>query len=57
VAYAPAAGRLVAAMATIRANRRPIRENVERSNERNRRMSELPSAPANRRFPKKAAQA
>jgi hypothetical protein len=53
VAYAPAAGRLAAAMATIRANRRPIRDGVERSNKRNCRMSQLPSAPANKRFSKK----
>jgi hypothetical protein len=45
-AYAPAAGRLAAAMATIKARRRPIRDGVERSNERNRRISQIPLAPA-----------
>jgi hypothetical protein len=44
--YAPAAGRLAAAMATIWASRRPIRDGVSRSNERNRRMSQAPCAPA-----------
>src|SRR5450756_1951292 len=33
--YAPAAGRLAAAMATISARRRPIRDGAARSNERN----------------------
>jgi len=37
---APAAGRLSAAMATIWARRRPIRDRTERSNELNRRMSQ-----------------
>jgi hypothetical protein len=54
--YAPAAGRLAAAMATISASRRPIRDDVERSNEPNCRMAQLPSAPANKGFLKKAAQ-
>jgi hypothetical protein len=44
--YAPAAGRLAAAMATIWASRRPIRDGVSRSNERNRRISQAPCAPA-----------
>jgi hypothetical protein len=33
-------------MATIKARRRPIRDGVERSNERNRRISQIPLAPA-----------
>jgi hypothetical protein len=33
--YAPAAGKLAAAMATISARRRPIRDGATRSNERN----------------------
>jgi hypothetical protein len=44
--YAPADGRLAAAMATISARRRPIRDGAERNSERKCRMSRLPSAPA-----------
>jgi hypothetical protein len=44
-AYAPAAGRLAAAMATIWASRRPIRDGAPRSNERICCISHLPSAP------------
>ena len=44
--YAPAAGRLAAAMATISARRRPIRDGAERNNERKCCISQLPSAPA-----------
>jgi hypothetical protein len=40
--YAPAAGRLAAAMATIWARRRAIRDWVERSNEPNCRISRIP---------------
>jgi hypothetical protein len=46
MAYAPAAERLAAAMATISARRRPIRARVERSNELNCRMSRIPGAAA-----------
>jgi hypothetical protein len=42
--YAPAAGRLAAAMATIWARRRPIRDRVERSNEPKSRISRIPCA-------------
>ena len=45
-AYAPAAGRLAAAMATISARRHPIRHRVERSNEFRRRMSIIPAVSA-----------
>jgi hypothetical protein len=45
-AYAPAAGRLAAAMATISARRRPIRDPVERSNELKWRISNIPAASA-----------
>jgi hypothetical protein len=44
--YAPAAGRLAAAMATIWARRRAIRDWVERSNEPNCRISRIPCAAA-----------
>jgi hypothetical protein len=44
--YAPAAGKLAAAMATISASRRPIRYGALRSNELIRRMVRFPSAPA-----------
>jgi hypothetical protein len=44
-AYAPAAGRLAAAMAAISARRRPIREGAERSNEVTCRIARIPSAP------------
>jgi len=43
-AYAPAPGRLAAAMATISARRRPIRDGAERSNVRNCCMSQIPRA-------------
>src|ERR1700732_3146485 len=45
-AKAPAAGRLAAAMATIMASCRPIRDRVERSNEPNCRISPIPLVPA-----------
>jgi hypothetical protein len=48
-AYAPAAGRLAAAMATIWASRRPIRDGAPRSNERSCCISHLPSAPVEKR--------
>ena len=44
--YAPAEGRLAAAMATISARRRPIRDGAARNNEPIRRISQLPFAPA-----------
>jgi hypothetical protein len=44
--YAPAAGRLTAAMATISARQRPIRDRVERSNEPKSRISRIPCAAA-----------
>jgi hypothetical protein len=43
-AYTPAAGKLAAAIATISAKRRPIRDGAERSNEFNRCISPIPSA-------------
>jgi hypothetical protein len=43
-AYAPTAGRLAAAMATISAKRRPIRDRVERNSEFNGRISIIPGA-------------
>jgi hypothetical protein len=46
VTYAPATGRLAAAMATIWASRRRIRDGLVRSNERSFRISQIPSAPA-----------
>jgi hypothetical protein len=52
VAYAPADGRLAAAIATISASRRPIRDRVSRSNERSCRMLQVLSAPADNRSDK-----
>jgi hypothetical protein len=49
--YTPAEGRLAAAMATISARRRPIRDGAERNNELIRRISQLPSAPAETSIP------
>jgi hypothetical protein len=43
-AYTPAAGKLAAAMATISAKRRPMRDGAERSNEFNRCISPIPYA-------------
>jgi len=48
--YAPAAGRLAAAMATISARRRAILDGVERNNDLSCRMSPNPSAPAEPSF-------
>jgi hypothetical protein len=42
-------------MATIKARRRPIRDGVERSNERNRRISQIPLAPAENNVARKEA--
>jgi len=47
--YAPAAGRLAAAIATIWDSRRPIRDGAPRSNERSCCISHLPSAPVEQR--------
>jgi hypothetical protein len=46
MAYAPAAGKLAAAMATIWANRRPIRDDAKRKNEFTCRMTSIPYAGA-----------
>ena len=43
-------------MATIWANRRPIRDGAARSNERNCRISKIPSAPAEQSFREEKAQ-
>jgi hypothetical protein len=48
-AYAPAAGRLAAAIATIWDSRRPIRDGAPRRNERSCCISHLPSAPVEQR--------
>src|SRR5437868_8537697 len=50
-AYAPAAGRLAAAMATMSARRRPIRDRVERSNAPNCRIRVSLRAGRNKRSP------
>ena len=54
--YAPAAGRLAAAMATIWANRRPIRDGAARRNEVTCRISQFPSALAEQSVPRRKAQ-
>jgi len=48
-AYAPACGRLAAAMATIWASRRPIRDGAARNNEPTFRMTRFPSTPRENR--------
>jgi len=55
-AYAPAAGRLAAAIATIKARRRPIRDGAERSNKLNCRISRIPRAPAEQPFREEGAE-
>jgi hypothetical protein len=55
--YTPAVGKLAAAMATIWAKRRPIRDDAERKNEFTCRISPIPRAPAeNSRSANKGAQ-
>jgi hypothetical protein len=54
--YTPAAGRLAAAMATIKARRRLTRDSVDRSKELTFRMAEPLGASRNNRSAKKSAQ-
>jgi hypothetical protein len=54
-AYAPAAGRLAAAIATIWARRRPIRDGAVRNIVATCRISHLPSEPAERSFQQQRA--